>query len=516
MKTHQVQQKTERRISAALRLVFVAALLLGQIALAFFLSTELRQRAAIIYTVLELAAFGYAVRIYNRTDGASYKFGWIFLVLTVPVVGLILYFLWNGDRQQKRLDLKKLPMPEEPEAQQAAHRIQMEKLRRKFPQWERLSVYLSRQGYLLYGDTETTYLPTGEMFLQDMLEKLEQAEHFIFLEFFIVRTGRMWGGVEDILVRKAAEGVDVRLIYDDFGSLLGLPSDFVVRMERAHIRCIPFNPVVPLVSLVMNHRDHRKIVVVDGSVAYTGGINLADEYINAEERFGYWKDAALRTEGAAVWNFTVMFLEHWNAFRPSETDYTPFAPRPEALPDRSDGVVQPYGDSPLDEEALAETVYLNIIHQAQRYVYIYTPYFAVGETMLEALKSAAKRGVDVRLVLPGIPDKKLVYRLTRSYYLPLLRAGVRIYEFSPGFLHAKCYVSDDRAAVVGSINMDYRSLFLHFECGVLLQKNSQVAVLRDDVRATLPQCREIQVTECRTSLPGTVLDSVLRLLSPLM
>ena len=314
--------------------------------------------------------------------------------------------------------------------------------------------------------------------------------------------------------RKAAQGVDVRLIYDDFGSLLGLPTDFVVRMERAHIRCIPFNPVVPLVSLVMNHRDHRKIVVVDGNVAYTGGVNLADEYINAEQRFGYWKDAAIRLEGAAVWNFTVMFLNVWNAFRPQETDYTAFAPT--RLPAVQDGVVQPYADSPLDEEPMAETVYLNILAQAQRYVYIYTPYLAVGEEMLDALKNAAKRGVDIRLVLPGIPDKKLVFRLSRSYYLPLVRAGVRIYEYTPGFLHAKCWVSDDVTAVVGSINMDYRSLFLHFECGVLLQKNSQVAVLRDDVRATLPQCREIQVTECRTSLPGTVLDSVLRLLSPLM
>ena len=350
----------------------------------------------------------------------------------------------------------------------------------------------------------------------DLLADLEKAERFIFLEFFIVRTGKMWDGVEDILVRKAAQGVDVRLIYDDFGSLLGLPSDFVVQMERAHIRCIPFNPVVPLVSLVMNHRDHRKIVVVDGNTAYTGGINLADEYINEEERFGYWKDAALRTEGAAVWNFTVMFLDHWNAFRPSEEDYTPFMPQAVSLPAQSDGVIQPYGDSPLDEEALAETVYLNIINQAQRYVYIYTPYFAVGETMLEALKAAAKRGVDVRLVLPGIPDKKLIFRLTRSYYVPLLRAGVRIYEFTPGFLHAKCYVSDDRAAVVGSINMDYRSLFLHFECGALLLYNSQVIALRDDVLRTLPECREVRLADCRTSLAGTLLDSVLRLLSPLM
>ena len=301
---------------------------------------------------------------------------------------------------------------------------------------------------------------------------------------------------------------------DDFGSLLGLPSDFVIRMERSHIRCIPFNPVVPLVSLVMNHRDHRKIVVIDGNVAYTGGVNLADEYINAEQRFGYWKDAAIRLEGAAVWNFTVIFLNCWNAFRPQETDYAPFAPT--HLPESSDGVVQPYTDSPLDEEPLAETVYLNILAQAQRYVYLYTPYLAVGEEMLDALKTAAKRGVDVRLVLPGIPDKKLVFRLSRSYYVPLLRAGVRIYEYTPGFLHAKCYVSDDHLAVVGSINMDYRSLFLHFECGALLYGNRQVIALREDVLATLPQCREVQLSDCRTSLPGTLLDSVLRLLSPLL
>ena len=348
-----------------------------------------------------------------------------------------------------------------------------------------------------------------------LLADLEKAEKSIFLEFFIISQGKMWQGVEDILRRKAAQGVDVRLIYDDFGSLLGLPKDFVVRMERAHIRCIPFNPVVPLLSLVMNHRDHRKIVVIDGKVAYTGGINLADEYINAITRFGYWKDAGLRIEGTAVWNFTVMFLDFWNAFRPFEQDYSAFRPQLAVLP-ASDGVVQPYADSPLDEEPVAETVYLDILAQAQQYVYFYTPYLAIGEEMLDALRNAAKRGVDVRLVLPGIPDKKLVFRLSRSYYLPLLRAGVRIYEYTPGFLHAKCCVSDDRAAVVGSINMDYRSMFLHFECGVLLLQNSQVLTLRDDVRRTLPQCREVQCADCRTGLVGTVLDSVLRLLSPLM
>ena len=250
-------------------------------------------------------------------------------------------------------------------------------------------------------------------------------------------------------------------------------------------------------------------------MGYVHGVNLADEYINKKVRFGYWKDAGLRIEGAAVWNFTVMFLDFWNAFRPFEQDYSAFRPQLAVLP-ASDGVVQPYADSPLDEEPVAETVYLDILAQAQQYVYFYTPYLAIGEEMLDALRNAAKRGVDVRLVLPGIPDKKLVFRLSRSYYLPLLRAGVRIYEYTPGFLHAKCCVSDDRAAVVGSINMDYRSMFLHFECGVLLLQNSQVLALRDDVRRTLPQCREVQCADCRTGLAGTVLDSVLRLLSPLM
>ena len=448
----------------------------------------------------------------RKDENSAYKIGWIVLIGLLPLLGGALYLAFGNKAPAKGLRTRMQKVERAHTADLAPQEDQTDTLERSA---KNLSCYVEKYGpYPAWKHTDAEYFPSGEAMYPKLLADLEKAEKFIFLEFFIVKTGIMWDGVETILKRKAAAGVDVRLIYDDFGSLLGLPTDFVVRMERSRIRCIPFNPVVPLVSLVMNHRDHRKIVVIDGNIAYTGGVNLADEYINAERRFGYWKDAAIRLEGAAVWNFTVMFLNSWNAFRPQETDYAPFAPT--KLPETTDGIVQPYADSPLDEEPLAETVYLNILNQAQQYIYIYTPYLAVGEEMLDALKNAAKRGVDVRLVLPGIPDKKLVFRLSRSYYLPLLRAGVRIYEYTPGFLHAKCWVSDDVTAVVGSINMDYRSLFLHFECGVLLQKNSQVAVLRDDVRATLPQCREIQVTECRTSLPGTVLDSVLRLLSPLM
>ena len=460
--------------------------------------------------VLSLFITLYLVR---KDENSDYKIIWLVLIGMMPLLGGALYLAFGNKAPAKRMRQRMQAVERQHTADLAQQPGQTDALD---PASRGLSRYISEYGpYPAWKNSTAKYYPCGEAMYPDLLADLEKAERFIFLEFFIVRTGKMWDGVEDILVRKAAQGVDVRLIYDDFGSLLGLPSDFVVKMERAHIRCIPFNPVVPLLSLVMNHRDHRKIVVIDGKVAYTGGINLADEYINAITRFGYWKDAGLRIEGAAVWNFTVMFLDFWNAFRPFEQDYSAFRPQLAVLP-ASDGVVQPYADSPLDEEPVAETVYLDILAQAQQYVYFYTPYLAIGEEMLDALRNAAKRGVDVRLVLPGIPDKKLVFRLSRSYYLPLLRAGVRIYEYTPGFLHAKCCVSDDRAAVVGSINMDYRSMFLHFECGVLLLQNSQVLVLRDDVRRTLPQCREVQCADCRTGLAGTVLDSVLRLLSPLM
>ena len=465
--------------------------------------------------VLKALSIMIVLYLVRKDENSAYKIGWIVLIGLLPLLGGALYLAFGNKAPAKYLRERMQKVEQAHQTELAQPEGQTDALDISS---RNLSRYVAKFGpYPAWRDTAAHYFSCGEEMYPQLLADLDKAEKiYLYWEiFFILRSGKMWDGVEQILRRKAAQGVDVRLIYDDFGSLLGLPSDFVIRMEKAHIRCIPFNPVVPLVSLVMNHRDHRKIVVIDGTVAYTGGVNLADEYINAEQRFGYWKDAALRVEGDAAWNFTVMFLNFWNAFRPSETDYDAFRPMPLVLP-VSDGIVQPYADSPLDEEPMAETVYLNILAQAQRYVYIYTPYLAVGEEMLDALKNAAKRGVDIRLVLPGIPDKKLVFRLSRSYYLPLLRAGVRIYEYTPGFLHAKCCVSDDRAAVVGSINMDYRSMFLHFECGVLLLQNSQVLALRDDVRRTLPQCREVQCADCRTGLAGTVLDSVLRLLSPLM
>ena len=455
------------------------------------------------------------IHILNEKQNASFKMAWLIPVLLFPVFGTLFYVFVQLQMETKIFAKRIAEVQKRTDHFLEQDTAVYERLSRRSRRNANLSHYMKKSGgYPTWDRTNFKYFPLGDEFYTDVLQELQKARRYIFVEYFIISKGILWDSILKILEQKAKEGVEVRILYDGMNSFSNLPHDYPKELEAKGIRCRIFNPIRPAISTSQNNRDHRKILVIDGHTAYTGGVNLADEYINAEQRFGYWKDAAIRLEGAAVWNFTVIFLNCWNAFRPQETDYAPYAPT--RLPKGSDGVVQPYTDSPLDEEPLAETVYLNILAQAQRYVYLYTPYLAVGEEMLDALKTAAKRGVDVRLVLPGIPDKKLVFRLSRSYYVPLLRAGVRIYEYTPGFLHAKCYVSDDHLAVVGSINMDYRSLFLHFECGALLYSNSQVIALREDVLATLPQCREVQLSDCRTSLPGTLLDSVLRLLSPLL
>lgn len=456
-----------------------------------------------------------ALRVVYKDDNPAYKVAWIALIGLFPLWGGMMYLLLGNKRPSKKLRTR----IEQTERRHVQDLEQKEGCIGKLDARSAgLSQYVARYGpYPAWENTAAEYFPSGEAMFARMLEDLEKAERFIFLEYFIIGSGEMWDAIVEILKRKAAQGVDVRLIYDDFGCITGLPANFLVQMERCHIHCIPFNPVVPFLSMVMNHRDHRKILVIDGSVAYNGGVNLADEYINRKERFGYWKDTGLRLEGDAVWNCTVMFLNFWNAFRPSEIDYEAFRPRwSGVLPAETDGVVQPYADTPLDEECLAENVYRDILEQAREYVYIFTPYLAVGHEMLTAMQLAAKRGVDVRIVTPGIPDKKVVYRLTRSYYAPLLDAGVHIYEYTPGFLHAKCYVSDDKVATVGSINMDYRSLYLHFENGTLLFYNSQVYAVKKDVLDTIEKSREVQRADCRRSVWGRLQDAVLRLISPLM
>ena len=481
MKKPHVQQRTERRISAALRLVMVAVLLVAQIALVFLLSDVLKQRMALAYSALELLAAVVAVTIWSRPGATSYKIGWVMLVLFVPVVGVILYLLWNGARQSKRLDLKKLPRPEEPLAQQEQAKSELERLRQAMPCWYPAAAGLDRKGFSVYRNTAVKYLPTGEAYLNTMLDDLEHAERFIFLEYFIVAEGEIWDQLSDILCRKSGQGVEVKLIFDDFGSMLRLPNEKVEALTRAGVEVKIFNPVHHYVNrLYFNYRDHRKITCIDGDTAYTGGANIADEYANIVERFGYWKDCGVRLEGEGAWGLTREFIHMWESMdgeMHSEHDY--YRPVHHAA---AQGFCQTLVDGPDDNpNAPAEDLFLQFITRARQSVYVTTPYLAIDEPMMKALCLAGDSGVDVRLMMPGVPDHKFAYLVAESYFEELMEHHVKIYTFTPGLIHGKTAMADREVAFVGSVNMDYRSFQLHFECGEVLYGVPAIESLLEDM-----------------------------------
>lgn len=486
----QVQRKTERRISAALRLVLVALLLLLQIAIVVALTQVLRQKAYIAYAVLEIVSVFCVARIYIRPGSSSYKPGWIILIMLVPVVGLILYFLWNGNQVKKKLALKTMRMPPElPEVQESSDRAQAE-LARRWPRWAKLTEYLRRQDLPLFANTEMTYFPTGEEYLEDLLARLEKAQKFIFLEYYIASKGQIWDRICKVLAERAADGVEVNLILDDFGSMMTMPPEEIQALRQKGIWVQMFNPVHHYVNrLYFNYRDHRKIAVIDGDVAYTGGANLADEYANLIVRFGYWKDCGLRLEGEGAWGFTRQFMhlwlrmggelrDPWDAYRPCGGS-------------RGSDLCQPLVDGPDNNPVnTVEDTYQQLIGSANRYVWITTPYLAIDEPMIHTLSIAADSGVDVRLMLPGIPDHKFAYMVAQSYFGELLEHDVKIYTYTPGLLHAKSVVADGEVGFVGSVNMDYRSFQLHFECGALFS-GSAVAAVQEDMNRTMEKSRQV-------------------------
>lgn len=448
-----------------------------------------------------------------KVDNASYKIGWIIVVMAFPLLGGLLYLLFGNKRPSKskhtkltREHEKVLPFIKPvPEADRKLENINQ----RGF----RTSQYVYHlSDYPLYGNTSTTYYHVGEDMFADMISEMEQARDYIFLEYFIVKEGVMWDQMQAVLERKVKEGVDVRMIYDDVGSMFALSSDFPTRMEALGIKCLPFNRFRPIVSAVMNNRDHRKILVIDGHTGFTGGINISDEYINHEVKLGHWKDTGVMLKGDGAWCFAVMFIEMWNAFRKDGISIGELQKkRVRASEFTDDGLVQPFSDTPLDHEPLAENIFIEILSQAKDYVYIFTPYLIIDNELQATLKLAAKRGVDVRIVTPGIPDKKLIFRVTRSNYMPLLKAGVKIYEYTPGFMHAKSFVCDDKIGVVGTVNMDYRSLYLHFECGVVLYENDSIIDLKNDSLETVAVSKEIKEEDMKEGLVSRVFDAFIRL-----
>lgn len=498
------------------RIVFVVLALLIQLTWFFVATFYLSEVFVPVNIALNLLSLLVVLYIINRNSNPTQKLAWVVPILVFPLFGGIIYLMFGGKSPTRKMRRKLEKSAARLEPLKPDHSALCEEIFGSDPSAGGQIRYLNNNGFPVYDSTESRYFELGDTLFPIILDEIEKAEKFIFMEFFIIAEGRMWHTILDVLKRKAAEGVDVRLLYDDVGSLTVLPYGYDRELERSGVHCIAFNTFKPILSIVMNNRDHRKILVIDGKVGFTGGINLADEYINEKVRFGHWKDTAVMLRGEAVQSLTLLFLEMWNAFRPTDSNFEQFMPRFEENEyPKSDGYVLPYGDSPLDDEILAENVYLNIINHAKRYLYIFTPYLIIDNETITSLRLAAKRGVDVRIITPGIPDKKNVFHLTRSHYEVLIESGVKIFEYTPGFVHAKSFVCDDEIATVGTINMDYRSLYLHFECGVFFYQSSIISEIRDDFLKTQTSCAPAKIMNKRVGLFRGLYYAILRLFAPL-
>ena len=461
-----------------------------------------------------ILAIVFVLRIINQHERPSSKLNWIIIILLFPVFGVPMYVFNGGGRPTRKMKRKIERAREENAAQMGETPMPNTHTRDKA-----ITRYIAKcGGYPAFYDGEVTYYKSGEQVFPDMIEALKKAEKFVLVEYFIIAHGKMWGEVLKLLLEKAAQGVQIRIIYDDFGCMVTLPPRYDEYLESLspNIKCLSFNTVVPFFAVRMNNRDHRKMLVVDGKVAFTGGVNLADEYIGEKRRFGHWKDSALKITGNSVRSFTQTFFYLWNAFRKDKERLENFLAPIQDAPPKNGFVVQPYDDCPLDNISVGETVYVDMIDRAEKYVWIFTPYLILDDYMRAAICQAALRGVDVRIVTPAVPDKKAVYRLTRANYGVLMRAGVKIYEYTPGFIHAKSMISDDTCAVVGTINLDYRSLYHHFENAVYFAGCEAVLDLKRDCEETFAVSQECTKENTKRGVLGRLFDSVLRVFETLM
>ncbi len=477
----------------------------------------LREYSYIVYGLLATISAAVLIHLFNTKGTPDLKLVWMLPIAVFPVFGALFYLyitMQPGTQMlQKRLEILS--------AATAKHIFQAPQVKENLAAEDvhmgRFADYmLTYDNSPVYGNTQVTYYALGDDQFSDILEELKKAEKFIFLEFFIVEEGYMWNSVLEILKERVKAGVEVRLLYDGMCSLYLLPSFYPRMMEQEGIKCQMFSPIKPIFSTKYNNRDHRKIIVVDGKVAFTGGTNLADEYINRKVRFGHWKDTAVRLRGDAVERFTYMFLELWNVSERREEEYSKYK-SPVAIEEINDGYIIPYSASPYGEERVGKRVYLDILNTAEYYVHIMTPYLILDYEVMKALTYAAKRGVDVQIIMPYVPDKRYAFILAKTYYNELLDAGVKIYEYIPGFVHAKVFVADDEKAVVGSLNLDYRSLYHHFECAAFLYRNSEIEAIKKDFDRTLEKCKVVTTEDYKKQKWWVRLaGKCLRMFAPLM
>lgn len=511
------------------RTTFILLLLAAQFLLFFMFLYYLSSYSPLLLGAVILLDVYLVIYIFNADNNPTIKLSWIILIMVSPVLGAMLYLFVRKEVGHRAVHAAQIKVEQDTKKYEQRQPQLMRKLENEDRILYNLAGYLEKNGgYPVYENTRVKYFPSGEDKFEELIRQLEQAKSFIFMEYFILKEGYMWGRVLNILKRKVKEGVEVRVMYDGMCALMLLPYDYPEDLEKLGIQSKMFAPIKPFISTHYNNRDHRKIVVIDGKVAFTGGINLADEYINKIKVYGHWKDTAVMVEGDAVRSFTLMFLRMWNTdnvfknLKGSETqkpldDYEKYLSVPAETQEEASGYVIPYGDTPYDNERVGEMVYLDIINQAKNYVHIMTPYLILDNETIVALTYAAKRGVDVRIILPHIPDKKYAFALAKTHYKELTGAGVKIYEYTPGFVHAKVFVSDDIRGVVGTINLDYRSLYLHFECAAYLHRVEQLADVEADFQKTLKECHQVTQEDIKNEkLSMKVAGKVLKLVAPLM
>ncbi len=521
-----------RSVKQPLRLIFgrttfILLFVLIQIGYFFSLVKWLSQYSLYAYAVFDILGAFLCIYIINKRENPSFKLSWIIPILMFPIFGALLYIYVELEISGRLIAKKAAGFVTETARYLAQDKQVLNRLEQEDRHTAGLARYVGEKGgFPVYDNTSVWYFKSGQEKFEKLKEELQKAEHFIFLEYFIVERGVMWDSILEILERKVKEGVEVRFMYDGMGCLNLLPHDYPKQLRKKGILCYDFGPVRPFLSTFQNNRDHRKIVVIDGHTAFTGGINLADEYINVKERFGYWKDVAVMLKGDAVQNFTMMFLQLWNIREKKPVSYERYLVEGRSADKamagdwgqrNASGYVLAYGDSPLDHEAVGKRVYVDILFDAKDYVHIMTPYLILDDETLSAMIYAAKRGVEVIIIMPHIPDKKYAFILAHTYYEELLDAGVKIYEFTPGFIHAKTFTSDDEKAVVGTINLDFRSLYHHFECAAFIYRKPVVADIEMDFQETLARCQEITRETCRSyPLHQKIAGGAMRLIAPLM
>ena len=513
------------RIILFSRLGLIVLLILLQLLLFLSFFAWFRQYLTHYEVLRGIFTFAMVLYLFNSSMDSSAKLTWMMIIAVAPFFGTTFLFYSRINFGQNVLHDKVEEMIRRTKKLLPQKETVLQELERDPYGTEDLHRYLNREGcFPVYDDTEVTFFPLGEYKFKAMLEELEKAQSYIFMEYFIIEEGLMWGRILDVLSRKAKEGVDVRVMYDGMCEISTLSYDYADRLGQLGIKAKAFSPVRAFVSTHYNYRDHRKILSIDGKVAFTGGINLADEYINEVERFGHWKDTAIMLKGDAAASLTLSFLQMWNVTE-AHADFGPCERLAEEQKEKwtagedapAEGYVMPYADSPLDSDKVGETVYMDLFDRATDYVHVMTPYLILDDEMETAIKYAAQRGVDVKLILPGIPDKEMAWALAKSHYRRLVNAGVKVYEYTPGFVHAKVAVSDDCRAVVGTINLDYRSLYHHFECAAYLYKVPCIPQIEEDFQETLAKCREVtqeSITNEKTFMK--LKGYVMKLVAPLM